>query len=78
MDMASAVSKIKFALCIVDTDCDDLEKGRVYVVRPDAAAKREGYLRVVDASGEDYLYPESNFVFVDLPTNAKDALLAAH
>ena len=42
----------------------------------DAAAKREGYLRIVDASGEDYLYPESYFVLVDLPEQARDALLA--
>ena len=76
--MTKSDSKIEFALCIVVTDCDDLEKGKVYVVRPDAAAKREGYLRVVDASGEDYLYPESNFVLVDLPAEARDALLAAN
>jgi len=73
--MATVGSRIKFALCIVDTDCDDLDKGMVYLVRPDAAAKREGYLRIVDASGEDYLYPESNFVLVDLPAKAKNALL---
>ena len=74
--MASVGSKIKFALCINDSDCDDLEKGMVYLVRSDAAAKSEGYLRIVDASGEDYLYPESNFVLVDLPEQAKEALLA--
>lgn len=74
--MASPRSKVGFALCIDDTDCDDLEKGMVYVVRPDASAKRDGYIRVVDASGEDYLYPESYFVPVDLPAKAKDALLA--
>ena len=75
--MASTGSKLKFALCINDTDCDDLEKGMVYLVRADATAKREGYLRIVDASGEDYLYPESYFVFVDLPEQAREALLAA-
>jgi hypothetical protein len=74
--MASAASKAKFALCINNTDRDDLEKGMVYLVQPDAAAKREGYLRIVDASGEDYLYPESYFVFVDLPEQAREALLA--
>jgi hypothetical protein len=75
--MTIAGSKDRFALCINDTDCDDLEKGMVYVVRADAAAKREGYLRIVDASGEDYLYPEAYFVFVDLPELAREALLAA-
>jgi hypothetical protein len=75
--MAGEGTKIKFALCINDSDCDDLEKGMVYLARPDAAAKREGFLRVVDLSGEDYLYPESYFVIVELPEQAREALLAA-
>ena len=75
--MARVRSKIGFALCIENTDSEDLERGKVYVIRPDAAAKREGYVRVVDESGEDYLYPESYFVSVDLPEKARDALLAA-
>ncbi|MGH8751984.1 MAG: hypothetical protein ACREUV_09810 [Burkholderiales bacterium] len=74
--MAQARSKVRFALCVEDKDCDDLEKGKVYPVLSDAAAKRDGYLRVIDESGEDYLYPQSGFVFVDLPNKAKDALLA--
>lgn len=72
--MAKAQQKPKFVLCIEDRDCDDLEKGKVYSVLPDASAKRDGYLRVVDESGEDYLYPESCFVPVDLPSKAKAAL----
>jgi len=72
--MAKTVSKTKFVLCIEDKDCDDLEKGKVYTVMADASAKRDGYMRVVDESGEDYLYPESYFVPVDLPSKAKAAL----
>lgn len=72
--MAKAQQKPKFVLCIEDRDCDDLEKGKVYSILPDAGAKRDGYLRVVDESGEDYLYPESCFVPVDLPSKAKAAL----
>jgi hypothetical protein len=75
--MASVRSRVGFSLCIDNTDCDDLERGKVYVTRPDAAAKRDGYIRVVDESGEDYLYPESIFVRVELPAKAKDALLMA-
>lgn len=75
--MARVRSRVGFALCIDSTDAEDLERGKVYLVRPDASAKREGYVRVVDESGEDYLYPESYFVSVDLPEKAKDALLAA-
>ncbi len=76
--MATVESKTKFALCIHDADCDDLEKGMVYLVRPDDLANSNGYLRVVDLSGEDYLYPNSYFVIVDLPQQAQDALLASN
>lgn len=37
--------KIGFALCIEDTDCEDLEKGKVYQVLSDEAAEQEGYVR---------------------------------
>ena len=43
---------------------------------PDPAASAKGFVRVVDESGEDYLYPADNFVAVDLPQAAIDALLA--
>ena len=69
-------SKARFALCVESKDCEDLEKGKMYRVLPDALAKRDAFLRVVDESGEDYLYPESHFVFLDLPAKAKKALLA--
>lgn len=74
MVMEKAQSKTDFVLCIEDRDCDDLEKGKVYAVLADAGAKRDGYLRVVDESGEDYLYPESYFVPLDLPSKVKAVL----
>jgi len=46
----------------------------VYMILSDTRAKRDGYLRIVDESGEDYLYPESYFVPLDLPSKAKAAL----
>jgi hypothetical protein len=63
--------KTRFALCIANKDCDDLEIGKVYQIVPNDAAAKEGYLRVVDESGEDYLYPESYFAFVKLPRRRK-------
>ena len=74
--MVTVDSNSQFALCIENRDCDDLEKGKVYRSIPDAEAAKEEYLRVVDESGEDYLYPESYFVLLDLPQKAKDALSA--
>nr|VFJ58776.1 MAG: hypothetical protein BECKFW1821B_GA0114236_104325 [Candidatus Kentron sp. FW] len=53
---------------------EDLEKGKVYQVYLDDVAARDGYLRIVDESREDYLYPESCFVALELPRRAQDAL----
>ena len=58
-------------------DCEDLEPRKVYQVLPGKRAESEGYLRIIDDSGEDYLYPESYFVFVELPREAEQALIAA-
>lgn len=66
----------KFAFCVKNEDCEDLEPRKVYQVLPDKRAESEGYLRIVDDSGEDYLYPESYFVFVKLPRKAQQALVA--
>ena len=67
----------QFALCIEDKDSDDLQKRKLYVVVPDEEAAKEGYLRVIDESGEDYLYPASYFILMELPAEAQKALRAA-
>ena len=56
-----------FALCVEDGGMEDLEARKVYQVLPDREASREGYLRVIDESGEDYMYPSGLFVPVKLP-----------
>jgi hypothetical protein len=66
-----------FALCIENKECEDLEKRKIYKVLQDKDALKEGYLRIVDESGEDYLYPESYFILVELPREAQDALQIA-
>jgi hypothetical protein len=66
-----------FALCVENKDCEDLEKRKIYKVLPDEEAEKEGYLRVIDESGEDYLYPQSYFVLVQLPREAQEALRVA-
>jgi hypothetical protein len=52
-----------------------LERNKIYVIIPDAAAEREGDLRVVDESGEDYLFAADRFVAVDLPAAVRASLL---
>ena len=63
----------KFALCIENKDCDDLEKRKIYQILPDDIAVKDGYLRIVDESGEDYLYPESYFIFLRLSVQDSDS-----
>ena len=53
--------------CMENKDCEDLERRKIYQVLPDDKASKEGYVRVIDESGEDYLYPESYFISVQLP-----------
>ena len=66
-----------FVLCVKNDECEDLEPRKVYQVLSDNKAAQDGYLRIVDESGEDYLYPESYFVPVNLSSKAQDALLVA-
>jgi hypothetical protein len=68
--------KSTFVLCIRNEGCEDLEPRKVYQVLPDETAARDGYLRVVDESGEDYLYPAGCFVAVELPEAAAKAIAA--
>ena len=66
-----------FVLCMDNKDCEDLERRKIYQVLPDDKASKEGYVRVIDESGEDYLYPESYFISVQLPKEAQEALYVA-
>ena len=50
--------------------------GKVYRVRPDALAAKDGLVRVIDESGEDYLYDASQFVMVDFPPPVRRRILA--
>ena len=66
-----------FALCIDNNDYEaSLIVGKVYRVLPDARAARDDLVRIVDESGEDYLYHKNHFVFVDFPAAVKKKILA--
>lgn len=67
----------KFVICIRNEECEDLEPRKLYRVLRDKVAAAEGYLRVIDESGEDYLYPENYFLPIELPKSAEKALLSA-
>ena len=70
-------AEARFVICIRNEDCEDLEPRKVYQVLPDEAAAEDGYIRVIDESGEDYLYPADYFVLIELPQAAEKALLSA-
>lgn len=53
--MNAAKTDQKFAICVRNEECEDLELRKVCQVLPDKRAARDGYIRVVDESGEDYL-----------------------
>jgi hypothetical protein len=54
-----------------------LEKRKIYVALRDAAAEEHGLLRIVDESGDDYLYPKAFFRSIALPQAVRRAVLAA-
>ena len=66
-----------FALCIDNADyLASLIPGKVYRILPDPSAAKDDFVRIVDESGEDYLYHKNHFVFVDFPPAVKKKLLA--
>ncbi|SRR6266508_3541933 len=65
-----------FAICFENRGAEDLEVRKIYRVLHDKDATVTGYVRVIDESGEDYLYPADYFVFVELPQKARRAWTA--
>jgi hypothetical protein len=68
---------LQFVICIQNKDTEDLELRKIYQVLPDEAAAKDGYIRVIDESGEDYLYPADYFIRIELPQEVEQALLVA-
>lgn len=75
--MATTRTKKRFLLCVRSDGCEDLQPRKLYQQLPDSRATEDGYVRVVDESGEDYLYPANYFVAIELPREAERALAAA-
>jgi hypothetical protein len=68
------VSSIRFVICLKNKGCDDLIVRRVYKVLPDEKAEKKTLLRIIDESGEDYLYPANYFFSIELPQKIERAL----
>jgi hypothetical protein len=67
----------QFALCLENAGNEaSLILGKVYRVIPDTRAAKDGLVRIIDESGEDYLFEKEQFAFVELPQAARRKMLA--
>jgi len=74
------MAKMQARQLVVCVDNDghavSLEKRKIYVALRDAAAEKHNMLRIIDESGEDYLYPKAFFRAIALPQSIRRAVLA--
>jgi hypothetical protein len=72
-------TQAKQLVVCIDNDgyAASLEKRKIYVALRDAGAEKHSMLRIVDESGEDYLYPKAFFRSIALPLAVRKAVLAA-
>ncbi len=67
-----------FAICLDNEGYEAaLELRKLYIVAPPEANDPEGYLRIIDESGEDYLYTSNGFEIVELPPRIERKLVAS-
>ncbi len=66
---------IGFALCLENSECDDLQLNKIYPIIEAEKNDSEDYLRIVDESEEDYLYPKQMFEIVNFPEKIQTRLL---
>ena len=66
-----------WAICVNNKDNElSLELRKIYQVVEDETAEKRNYVRIIDETGEDYLFPKENFVFVALPAKSAESILA--
>jgi hypothetical protein len=66
-----------FALCLENAGNEaSLIVGKVYRIVPDPRAAKDDLVRIIDESGEDYLFDKTQFAFVDFPQAVRKKLLA--
>lgn len=68
----------RFLICVENKGYKaSLEKRKIYVALPDSTGLKHGQVRVIDESGEDYLYPKSLFLPITIPQSLRRAILKA-
>jgi hypothetical protein len=74
--MKQRIAKERFVICIDNSDYPaSLELHKIYTILPDEKAAEDDFIRVVDESGEDYLYSAKRFVSVELPERVKQSII---
>jgi hypothetical protein len=74
----SSISKRQFVVCVKNEGYEvSLERRKIYVCIEDVEARTHKLLRVIDESGEDYLFPEKMFIPIELPQPIRRAVLTA-
>ena len=72
------MSQPRFVICIDNVDYPvSLEKRKIYEVVSDPEAEEVGHIRVVDESGDDYIYPATCFIDAHLPKEVLAAVVKA-
>ncbi len=67
----------QFALCLENEGNEaSLILGKVYRILPDARAAKDNLVRIIDESGDDYLFDKRQFAFVDFPQAVRKKILA--
>ena len=78
MTKSVAAFSQQLVVCVKNAGYEaSLELRKLYSTIPDPDAKKHKLLRVIDESGEDYLYPGAHFLLVPLPPAVRQAVLAA-
>jgi hypothetical protein len=67
-------SRPRFVVCVSPGSNHDLQARRIYQVLPDVSAARSNFIRVLDDSGEDYLYPSRLFLPLQVSSAIREAL----
>jgi len=74
----SSISKRRFVVCVKNEGYEvSLERRKIYVSIQDQEAQTHKLIRVIDESGDDYLFPERMFIPIELPQPIRRALLTA-
>ena len=71
--------KSQFVVCVDNSEYPaSLELHKIYRTVPDGDAEADGDIRIVDESGEDYLYSQDRFVTIRVPSVVRESLVHAH